>query len=368
MNGKPLIAYAIEAARQAQYINRVVVSTDDVEIAAVAKRHGASVVMRPSDISGDMASSELALLHVLDHLEATESYKPLILAFLQCTSPLTLPRDIDGTIEKMVDEQADSALAVVPFHYFLWNHNEDGTAGGINHDKNMRLMRQQRKNQFLEAGAVYAMMVDGFHKHKHRFFGKTVLYQMPIDRCFEIDEWVDLKIAAVLMRERQDEMILSVLPDALEAVVFDFDGVFTDNRVRIDQNGIESVTCSRGDGMGIARLKNKDITLLVLSTEKNPVVEARCNKLGITFRQGLEDKKQSLIKWSEENKIDLANTIFVGNDINDAECLQTVGCSVVVNDAHPGVKSMAQIVLNAPGGHGAIRELADLIERKGKVA
>ena len=132
--GKPLIAHNILAARAASRVSRVVVSTDDAEIAAVAKDYGAEVVMRPDALAGDVSRSEDALLHVLDTLEQEEDYRPDMIAFLQCTSPLTAPEDIDGTLAALGDKGADSALAVVPFHYFLWSEQGDGGADGINHD------------------------------------------------------------------------------------------------------------------------------------------------------------------------------------------------------------------------------------------
>ena len=198
--GKPLIAYSIEAALQAEKVDRVVVSTDDQEIAEISSKYGAEVIGRPAEISGDFASSESALLHVLEELRLKEHYHPDLLVFLQCTSPLTLPADIDGTVQALLDQGADTAFAAAPFHYFLWSLNTEGEAHGINHDKKNRLMRQQRDNQFVEAGAVYVMRTPDFQEKKHRFFGKTVLYEIPEERCFEIDEPVDLIVAEQLMK------------------------------------------------------------------------------------------------------------------------------------------------------------------------
>jgi N-acylneuraminate cytidylyltransferase len=362
--GKPLIAHTIEAAQKARRVDRVVVSTDDSEIAAIAENFDSQVIMRPSDISGDSAPSESALMHVLDFLKKKENLRPRLLVFLQCTSPLTLPEDIDGTIQALLDGNADSALAAAPFHYFLWQKDHQGHADGINHDRKTRPMRQQRRNQFLEAGSVYVMTVEGFLIHKHRFFGKTVIYEIPPERCFEIDEPVDLRIADVLMRERQQKMSILLLPERIEAVVFDFDGVFTDNRVIVDQNGREAVVCDRSDGMGLSRLKKIGLSVIVLSTEENPVVKERCRKLNITSIQGLKNKKKSLLSWLQEHEINRENVVYLGNDINDIDCLQTVGCSVVVGDAHPDVKQAARLILSKTGGRGAIRELTDLIEKK----
>ena len=165
----------------AKRVNRVAVSTDDAEIAAVARRFGAEVVDRPESISGDAASSESALLHALDSLERSEGYEPDIVVFLQCTSPLTASEDIDGAIEAMERQGADTAVAVVPFHYFLWRRDDSGDGLGINHDKRVRLLRQDREPQYLESGAIYVMKTDGFRAARHRFFGKTSLYEMPGD-------------------------------------------------------------------------------------------------------------------------------------------------------------------------------------------
>jgi CMP-N-acetylneuraminic acid synthetase len=197
--GKPLICYSIEAAKAAKFVNRLFVSTDDPEIEKVARDAGAEIVIRPKSISGDTAASEAALLHTLDSLKKYEDYIPDILVFLQCTSPLTLPEDIDGTIRMLLENDADTALAVAPFHYYLWRKDKKGEAEGINHDKSYRPMRQERANQYIETGAVYVIRVRDFLDKKHRFFGKTVMYEMPENRCLEIDEPIDLIIAEQLL-------------------------------------------------------------------------------------------------------------------------------------------------------------------------
>ena len=204
--GKPLIAHTIEHALQASSVNRVVVSTDDMEIACVARKYGADVVLRPADISGDTASSEAALLHTLEQLNKEEGYEPDLIVFLQCTSPLTLPEDIDGTVEALLNDKADSALAVTPFHHFLWGQDNNGTVVTLNHDKRSRPLRQEHQAQYLETGAVYVMRTEGFKEAKHRFFGKTAMYVMPRERCWEIDEPSDLVAAEALFRGQQEEL------------------------------------------------------------------------------------------------------------------------------------------------------------------
>ncbi len=363
LSGVPLIAHNIQQAHASRYVNRLVVSTDDPEIASIAQEYGAEVVWRPAEISGDEASSESALLHVLETLQEREGYQPEILVFLQCTSPLTLAEDIDGTVQALLDQDADSALAVIPFHYFLWRP-VDGDAIGINHQKEVRPLRQEREPQYLETGAVYVMRVPGFLQSRHRFFGKTAMYEMPAERRLEIDDPVDFEVAEVLLRRQDEARKVSLLPEQVAALVLDFDGVFTDDTVYVLQDGREAVQCSRSDGMGIGMLKKTGLPIWVLSTEVNPVVQRRADKLGIPCRQGLEDKGQALRQLLQELGVDPAQVVYVGNDVNDLDCLAHVGCAVAVADAHPRALALAKIVLEHRGGHGAIREICDLILEK----
>jgi len=360
LSGLPLLAWTIKAAQAATHVSRVVVSTDDTEIAAVSEAYGAEVVQRPPEISGDSASSELALLHALDELESGEPL-PVVTVFLQCTSPLTAAEDIDGTIRALGVQQAESAVAVCPFHYFLWRDSGDGGGIGVNHDGAVRLLRQERQPEYLETGAVYAMRTDGFRRARSRFFGKTALYVMPAERRWEIDEPLDLRIADVLLDEQQAARNMALLPIGIDAVVMDFDGVFTDNRVLVFDDGREAVVCSRSDGWGLGELRAAGHTLLVLSTERNSVVAERCRKLGLECLHGQADKRMALLAWCRERDIGLERLVYVGNDVNDLGCMAAVGFPIAVADAHPSVRSAARMVLRGRGGHGALRELADLL-------
>ena len=358
--GKPLVAWTIEAARSAKRVTRVVVSTEDEEIARVARDFGADVVRRPADISGDTASSESALLHVLGQLKETERYQPEIVAFLQCTSPLTTSADIDGTIGALLDHGADSALSATRFFHFVWR-NESGGAIGVNHDKKVRPRRQDRQPEYLENGAVYAMRSEGFVAARHRFFGKTVVHEVDAAHALEIDEPHDFSTAEMLLRRRSHEDRLGLLPAPLGALVLDFDGVMTDDLVHVDQEGRESVTCSRSDGMGLSHLRRAGLPMLVISKETNPVVAARCAKLKIECVQGCDDTVPIMMEWLKRRGIGAGQALYVGNDVNDLECMRAVGCPVAVADAHGDVIPAARLVLERRGGRGAVRELCDLI-------
>jgi YrbI family 3-deoxy-D-manno-octulosonate 8-phosphate phosphatase len=144
-------------------------------------------------------------------------------------------------------------------------------------------------------------------------------------------------------------------------VVFDFDGVFTDNTVWSDAEGREWVRGWRGDGIGLSLLRDIGIPAWVLSTETNPVVSRRCEKLQIPCRQGLVDKSSALRQLATEVGIPLDKTVFVGNDMNDSDCLELVGFPIVVADAHPSASALAQFRTTARGGFGAVREVCEWI-------
>lgn len=148
----------------------------------------------------------------------------------------------------------------------------------------------------------------------------------------------------------------------IRLVAFDFDGVFTDNMVYVTQDGVESVRCWRGDGMGIKALTRLGIATIIVSTEVNPVVTARSRKLQMRCVQGCEDKRVTLDELASEHGLRLDQIAFVGNDVNDLCCLEVVGLPIVVQDAHPSVLHAARYRTATPGGYGAVREVCDLIQ------
>lgn len=371
-NGKPLIAYMIEAALSASLVDRIFVSTDSEDIADIASHCGAEVIIRPEDISGDTASSEDVVLHSLHYFDTYLGKLPDIILMLQCTAPFTSPRDIDGTISAMLYNNTDSALAVVPFYHFLWREDA-GKAFGINHDGKNRMRRQDISPQYLEAGSVYAMRVQSFLADRTRFCGTTSIYiNHEHHRCMEIDDAADFYQAEAMCSwfsrspeaqelYRQRGSLPHVFPSTLGALVCDFDGVFTDNAVYTLQNGEECVRCDRGDGEGLSHIRRHRIPIVVISAEQNPVVAARCRKLGLEYLQGVSKKEDCLNTWLKERGLVWNDIVYIGNDTNDKKCLQQAGTSVVPYDAHSSVKNIADIVLSSSGGCGALRELSDML-------
>jgi YrbI family 3-deoxy-D-manno-octulosonate 8-phosphate phosphatase len=376
VGGVPLVARAVRECRATRLVTDVVVSTDDQAIAAAAREAGAEVVLRPAAIAGDTATSEAAVLHAMDTHEALHGEAVDAVLLVQCTSPFLLREDIDGVAAAVVEKGADTAVTVAPFHGFVWRDAEDETEGGfgVNHDKSHRPRRQDRPQDLLETGAAYAMDAAGFREHGHRFFGRTELVRTDPARVLEIDDPHDLARARALaplfdadlpptrLRPSGGTPIGSLpTADDIDAVVLDFDGTQTDDRVLIDSEGREFVSVHRGDGLGIAALRRSGLKLLILSTEQNPVVAARARKLKLPVLHGIDCKDLALKQWCEEQGIAPERVLYVGNDVNDLPCFALVGWPVAVASAHDVVRGAARAVTTVPGGDGAIREIAGWI-------
>ncbi|MFF9866318.1 cytidylyltransferase domain-containing protein [Streptomyces sp. NPDC013953] len=361
VGGAPLVVRAVRACRGARLVTDVVVSTDDPRTAAAARAAGAEAVPRPAALSGDTATSESAVLHAMDAFEALHGRRADVVLLVQCTSPFLTAADVDGVAAEILDRGADTALTVAPSHAFLWRRSAagpDGSRGalGVNHDTARRPRRQEREPEYLETGAVYGMEARGFRTHRHRFFGRTALVVTDPARVLEIDDPHDLARARALA-PLLDEPATPTAAD-VDAVVLDFDGTQTDDRVLVDADGHEFVAVHRGDGLGIAALRRAGVRLLILSTERNAVVAARARKLAVPVLHGVDRKDLALKQWCDDHAIDPGRVLYAGNDVNDLPCFGLVGWPVAVASAHEAVRAAARAVTGAPGGAGAIREIA----------
>jgi N-acylneuraminate cytidylyltransferase len=363
VGGVPLVVRAVRACLAADLVDAVYVSTDDAEIAAAARVAGAGVVDRPAVIAGDHATSESALLHGLDEL-ATQGHRPQVLLFVQCTSPFIASEDLDAAARLVLEGRADSAFSGVATYDFLWRDaHADALPGGgamvgLNHDEAVRPRRQDRRPDFRETGAFYAMDTAGFRRHRHRFFGRTTVVSVSDLTTVEIDTPHDLVLAEALAGIVDAPV---TQPVDVAAVITDFDGVHTADTAYLDETGRESVRVSRSDGLGVGRLRAAGIPMLIVSKERNPVVTARARKLGVEVLQGVDDKAPAVRSWLAEHQIAPDRAAYLGNDVNDLEAMQSVGWPVAVRDARPEVLAAARLTLSRAGGQGAVRELCDLV-------
>jgi N-acylneuraminate cytidylyltransferase len=339
-------------------VDRVAVTTDDQAIAEEASREGAQVIARPDELSGPTATSESALVHALAEFERANAFIPDVIVFAQVTSPFIDPRDVRAAIGHVACGRADVVFAAAPTHTFTWVQTEQSLQP-LGHPRDSRQRRQEREPHFAETGAFYAMDTAGFLNAGFRFFGRLAVQEVSPDTAIEIDSPQDLAVARALAPILDPRLYRAVLD--VDALAMDFDGVHTDNSVCLGQDGSEAVRVNRSDGLGIAMLRAIGLPMVVLTSETVPIAGYRAAKLGIPIQGGIADKAAALKAWLSRNGIDPARTAFLGNDLNDAPTMATVGWPCAVNDAHPEIRAAARVVTAARGGHGAVREIADAI-------
>ena len=346
-----LIGRAINSAMSVEEIQEVYVSTDSDEIAREATFHGAKPIMRPAEISGDESSSESAILHAIEHVEEVST-----IVFIQCTSPFIRSSDVSKAIQMVETGIHDCVFSAVEDHGFRWEM-KGKELSPMNHSVNERPRRQDLPQRFLETGAFYVFRAKGIHSTGSRFHGDI--------GCVEVDRLTNVDIDDIddLIRARQLSPILDEKPKtpAIRGLVLDFDGVQTDDYVWVDQDGRESVRVSRADGLAISMIKKSGVEILILSSETNPVVKSRADKLGVQSISGAKDKSKIMKDWANRLGLDLSSIAFLGNDKNDLQAMKQVGLPVAVADATPSVKAIAAIVLGSKGGEKAVRELAGIL-------
>ena len=376
--GYPLIAWSIAAGLQAHTVNRVIVSTDDDEIAAVAREYGAETpFMRPHELAQDLTNDLPVFEHALKWLEDIESYKPDIVIQLRPTSPIRSKDCVDGAIKILMENpEADCVRGVVPAGqnpYKMWHFN--------GYDKAMRPLlevkgisepynapRQILPSVYWQTGHIEAIRTATITR-KHSLTGSTV-YPLVIDPRYTVDidtsaDWA--KYEALVYSGL--EMVTPAgkarrsMPKKIDLIICDFDGVLTDNRVWTDQDGKESIAAWRSDSLRIGELRAQDVEVMIISSESNMVVATRAKKMAVEAIHGvgIQEKGRVMREVLEQKKVPAENVIYIGNDLNDLPCFEIAGWSVAVADAYPEVIRSADHVLTKTGGHGALRELCDLI-------
>lgn len=374
--GHPLIAYSIAAALQARRVTRVIVSTDDPEIGEVARAYGAEVpFLRPAELAQDTTLDLPVFQHALAWLTANEAYAPDVVVQLRPTSPIRPVGLVDEAVSILLEHpEADSVRGVVPAGqnpHKMWRIDlQTGQmknlldVPGVPEPYNAP--RQVLPPVYWQTGHIDVIRPITILE-KNSMSGDVILPVMIDPRyTVDIDSLSDWTRAEWLVYHGGLEMVhpgrvRRPLPEEVALVVFDFDGVMTDNRVWVDAEGHEFVAAYRSDSLGIQALHRAGIRTLVLSTETDGAVAARCRKMGVPVLQGVNDKAARLIQYLNEQGIDARSVIFVGNDVNDLVCFDLVGCAVAVADAQPEVLRQADLILSRPGGHGAVRELCDLL-------
>ena len=376
--GYPLIAWSIAAGLQAKSVSRVIVSTDDEEIAAVAREFGAETpFLRPSELAQDRTTDFPVFEHALKWLEEIEGYKPEIVVQLRPTSPIRPTDMVDNAVSILMQHpDADSVRGVVPAGqnpHKMWRfRGYDSPMDALLHVDGIaepyNAPRQVLPPVYWQTGHIDAIRTSTISR-KGSLTGEVV-YPLVIDPRYTVDidtpaDWT--KYEAVVYSGL--DMVMPAggthrpMPKKIELVICDFDGVITDNRVWVDQDGHETVAAYRSDSPRVKDLRERGIEVMIISSEPNPVVLARAKKMGVEaiHNVGFQDKGRVMREVLEQKNIKAENVVYIGNDINDLPCFEVAGWAVAVADAYPEVIRAADYVLQSPGGHGALRELCDLI-------
>jgi YrbI family 3-deoxy-D-manno-octulosonate 8-phosphate phosphatase len=384
-SGYPLIAWSIAAARESKLVTRTIISTDDEEIASVASSFGAGTpFLRPAEFAQDQTTDLPVFEHALKWLADNENYRPDVVVQLRPTSPIRPRNCVDSAIRILLAHpDADCVRGVVPAGqnpHKMWRlpGGEDAPMKNLLEVEGLaepyNAPRQVLPPVFWQTGHIDAIRTATILEKKS--MSGSVIYPLVIDPRYTVDldnlydwakyEWLanfgELEFVSPGRPRRP-------MPERIDLLVMDFDGVVTDNRVWVDETGREMVAAYRSDSLIIGALKKAGVQIVILSSEVNPVVAARAKKMGVEAFHGvnIHEKGAMLKQLLAERKIDPAHAVYVGNDINDLPCFEEVGWSVAVADALPEVVRAADFILGKTGGHGAVRELCDLIlsARKG---
>ncbi|HYW31075.1 MAG TPA: acylneuraminate cytidylyltransferase [Gemmatimonas sp.] len=369
--GHALIAWSIAAARESASVDRIVVTTDDEEIRDVAIACGADApFLRPAELAQDDTTDLPVVQHAIHWLQQHEGFDPALIVQLRPTSPIRPRGLVDAAVARLCAEPSGHSLRAVTEAgqnpYKMWRMREEFLEPLMAHHsiEPYNLPRQALPSTYWQTGHIDVMRratVDEGSLSGLSIVPLRVEPRFAADLDTE-DQWEHAEWLAG--RHRDDIVYPRRSLDDLQRyrlLALDFDGVLTDNRVIVHEDGGESVVCDRGDGLGLAALRARGFPVVVLSSETHPVVSARCRKLGIPCRQGLGDKGAALREYAAQLGVPLEDVIYVGNDVNDLECLRMAGLAVIPADAHPAVHAEADWTLSHAGGRGAVRELCDLL-------
>jgi len=377
--GYPLIAYSITAALQSKRVSRVIVSTDDEKIADISREFGAETPFsRPKELARDDTIDFPVFEHALLWLEKNEKYKPGIIVQLRPTSPVIPVGLIDNAIEVLINHpKADSIRGVVTSEqnpYKTWHIQTNGTLRPVLQIDGLpeayNIPRQKLPETYWQTGHIDVIRRKTILE-KQSMSGDTIFpVVIKPEFAIDIDTPLDWKRAERLVKEGKINMVYPgykprAFPEQVKLLVLDFDGVLTDDRVWVDQNGKETIAASRSDGMGLEMLRRfTDIEVVVMSKETNPVVSARCKKLGVAVFQSVNQKEKALIDLINKKKINADEVVYIGNDLNDIDCFPIAGYAAVPNGAFITARRNADFVLDHQGGFGAVREICEMLIEK----
>ncbi|MBC5786975.1 N-acylneuraminate cytidylyltransferase [Clostridium facile] len=358
--GKPLVYWTAKAACQCPQIDRVYISTESQEIKQVVEQFQAKepqlfskleVVGRSEETATDTASTESVML------EFAQQHEFENIALVQATSPLLSSQDLTNGFQALQTDGTDSIVSVVRQKRFQWKVN-NGFALPTNYDVFQRPRRQEFEGYLVENGAFYICSREDLLRTQNRVSGKIKAVEMDEDSFFEVDEPRDWAIVEALMRKNNPVLIRR--PSNIRMFLTDCDGCLTDGGMYYSERGDELKKFNTRDGMGFGMLREKGIITGIITSEEVELNQRRADKLRLDFLEsGCKDKLAAIQKRCEKYGISLEQVVYVGDDINDLEAIQTVGYGCCPSDAMPCVQQAADYIASAKGGQGVIREIVE---------
>lgn len=355
INGKPLVYWATYAANSCSYIDEVYVSTDNDQIAMIVNNFGLNkvkVIGRSPSSATDTASTESAMI------EFSEQYNFEHIVLIQATSPMIESDDLTKGIEVYRQDDVDSVLSVVRQKRFIWEESNDYVKP-LNYRVDARPRRQEFDGFLVENGAFYITSKELLIKSKCRMSGRIKAIEMKEESYFEIDEPSDWIIIDNLMKSRYSE---SYDLKKIKMLLTDCDGVLTDGGMYYTENGDEIKKFYARDGMAFQILRENQILTGIITGENRKIVKDRAKKLQVDECYiGIKNKLKVIIDIANKYSLQLDEIAYIGDDINDIECLRNCGFSACPSDAMKEVKNIVQYVCLTKGGQGVVREIVDLI-------
>ena len=351
--GKPLCAWVLEAACLSGVFAQVVVSTDSPKIAQVVQGLDLPIKIldRPAEFATDEASTESVMLHVAQMLDFD------MLTTIQATSPLTQPEDFHKAYGIFKSGDFDSLLTAVRSKRFFWN--DDATP--LNYTPQQRPRRQDFPGCLMENGAFYFTKRRVLEQTGSRLGGRICIFEMAAENAVEIDEQEDWALVERILRARSSKPLHETLAK-IKLLAVDVDGTLTDAGMYWSAQGDLLKKFNTRDAKGLELVRKAGVAVAIITSENSPIVAARARKLGIQHCfVGVDNKQKCLETLAAELGVTLAEVAYMGDDINDFDCLKTAGFSACPADAVEAVRATVQYISNRAGGMGAVRELCELI-------
>lgn len=356
INGRPLIYWTAAAASGCRYIDKVYVATDSEEIRRTVEAFNldkVEVIDRDPATATDTASTEMAMEDFASRYEFDN------IVLVQATSPLLTSDDLDGGFELFMQPDTDSVLSAVPQKRFNWSVDGSGYASPINYDYMHRPRRQEFDGYLTENGAFYITSRAGFEQSHNRLSGRIRAYSMNEDTFFEIDEPSDFAIIGQLMQRKAS---VARKTERISLFLTDSDGCLTDGGMYYSPDGDMLKKFNAKDGMGISLLHKAGIITGIVTGENTQIVAGRAAKLSMEeVHLGIKNKLECVKEICNRLGIELSQTAYVGDDINDIEVMDSVGYAISVPNAEESVKKHAGYITPRSGGFGAVRDAAEKI-------